>query len=212
MSHELLFDASLFLFLLLIDRDIAARTHLLRCPHCGGVLDIANFHRKPRGCLCKAPEGFDVRYSLCCRSDGCRRRSTPASVRFLDRRVYLGIVTIIVGAMQHGTPNFRMRELRAKLGVDFHTIQSWKEFWTKLFPAGDGGKRVRAWLPEGGSADELLSTLWKKLAPAVATSTETAMAVGRMLVMVMVDGLGLGEKIIKQLSRIAYPQETPTDA
>lgn len=211
MSHELLFDANLFLFLLLIDRDIAARQHLKRCPHCGGMLDVANYRRKPRGCLCTMPEGFDVRYSLCCRNDGCRRRSTPASVRFLDRRVYLGIVTIIVGAMRHGASDFRMKELHAMLGVNFHTIQSWKEFWTKLFPAGDGGTRVRAWFPEGGSVDDLLSTLWEKLAPPIVTPVTTAIAVGRMLVMVMTDGLGLGEKIIKRLSGIAYPQKTPTD-
>lgn len=212
MSHELLFDASLFLFLLLIDRDIAARQHLMRCPRCGGILDVANYHRKPRGCLCKAPEGFDIRYSLCCRNDGCRGRSTPPSVRFLDRRVYLGIVTIIVGAMRHGAPEFRLKELRAKLGVDYHTVRSWRQFWTRLFPAGDRGKCVRAWLPEGGSVDELLSALWTKQAPSVASGVKTAMAVGRMLVMVMTDDLRFDEKIVKQLSVVAYPQETPTDA
>lgn len=211
MSHEILFDASFFLFLLLIDRDIAARAHLQRCPDCGGTLDVANYLRKPRGALCKLPDGFDVRYSLCCRTDGCRRRHTPGSVRFLDRRVYLGVVTVIVAMMRHGNAHHRLKRLQAELGVDFHTIQSWQHFWADLFPVGDRGKQLRAWFPEGGSSGELLSALWEKLSAAAVTVTETAMAIARMLVMVMTDSAAFVGKIIKQLSFIAYPQETPTD-
>lgn len=211
MSHELLFDASLFLFLLLIDRDIAARAHLKRCRHCGGIMDVANFHRKPRGALCKLPEGFDVRYCLCCRNEGCRRRFMTPSVRFLDRRVYLGIVTILVGAMRQGVPAFRLKELHTKLGVDYHTVASWRQFWTRLFPNGDRGRVARSWFPEGGSSDELLPALWNKLAPVPATPLNTAIAAARLLVRVMADDLSLGEEIIKRLSAIAFAQETPTD-
>ena len=212
MSHELLLYTSFFLFLLLIDRDIAAKAHLVRCPHCGGVLDVANFHRKPRGSLCCQPAGFDVRFSLCCRVDGCRRRRTPPSVRFLDRRVYLGIVTVIVATMQHGASQFRLKQLQTTLKVDYHTIHSWIGFWGKLFPTTDRGRRTRSWFPDGGSSTDLLSMLWKKLCPAVGAPIDIGIAVLRMLAMVMTDGHWLDEKIIKQLAAIAYAQETPTDA
>jgi hypothetical protein len=211
MSHEILFDASFFLFLLLIDRDIAARAHLQRCPYCGGMLDVADYCRKPRGAMCELPDGFDVRYSLCCRTDGCRRRRTPASIRFLDRRVYLGVVTVIVATMRHGNAHHRLKRLQAELGVDFHTIQSWRHFWTDLFPVGDRGKILRAWFPEGGSSDELLSSSWKRLSASATTARETAVAIARMLLKVMTNGIEFGEKMIEQLSVIAYPQETPTD-
>jgi hypothetical protein len=48
--------------------------------------------------------------SLCCSRDGCRRRMTPPSVRFLGRRVYLGAVLVLVSAMQQGSlPGRRVR-------------------------------------------------------------------------------------------------------
>ncbi|NLS97786.1 MAG: hypothetical protein GXX96_37065 [Planctomycetaceae bacterium] len=34
--------------------------------------------------------------------DGCRKRTTPLSVRFLGRKVYLGAVVVLVAAMRQG--------------------------------------------------------------------------------------------------------------
>ncbi|HRZ54915.1 MAG TPA: hypothetical protein P5525_05600 [Candidatus Paceibacterota bacterium] len=42
---------------------------------------------------------WQVRFSLCCGKEGCRRRNTPPSVRFLGRWVYAGLVVILVAAM-----------------------------------------------------------------------------------------------------------------
>jgi hypothetical protein len=114
--------------------------------------------------------------------------------------------------MQHGTSQFRLKELRAALGVDLNTIRSWQSFWTKLFPTTDSGKRTRSWFPEGGSSAELLPMLWKRLSPTVITPLNMAIAAVRMLAMVMTDGVLFDEKIINQLSAIAYAQETPTVA
>jgi hypothetical protein len=211
MSHELLRDSSFFFFLLLIDRDIAVKTGLTRCPHCGGLLDVANYPRKPCGALCKLPDGFCIRFSMCCRKDGCRRRLTPASVRFLDRRVYLGFVTIIVTLMREKCPRDSYVVLQAELGVDFHTIQSWKKFWTQIFPRGDRARIIRSWFPEGGSSDDLLLALWNRFIPVCRSAMETAIAAVRMLVMILTDGPSLDEIIIKQLSVLAYPQDTPAD-
>jgi hypothetical protein len=57
---------------------------------CGGVLHSGRYWRKARG----LPTGLDKeaygwRFSFCCAVDGCRRRMTPPSLRFLRRRVYV---------------------------------------------------------------------------------------------------------------------------
>ena len=43
--------------------------------------------------------------------EGCRRRHTPPSVRFLGRRVYAGLVVVLVSAMHHGLKPERVQML-----------------------------------------------------------------------------------------------------
>ena len=67
-----------------------------RCLVCGGPLHRSDYARKPRGALMAAAgEEFVTRFSLCCGRDGCRKRATPPSLRFLGRRAYLGAVVIM---------------------------------------------------------------------------------------------------------------------
>jgi len=82
------------LALLLFDRDLAEGYRLEGCP-CGGSLHRAAYVRKPRGVPWGLPEGFCIRESFCCSREGCRRRLTPPSLRFLGRRVYLGAVVVV---------------------------------------------------------------------------------------------------------------------
>src|ERR1700726_3419348 len=56
-----------------------------------------HINRKPRG----GPQ-WDRRYSFCCAEEDCRRRLTPESVRFLGRRVYAGLVVVLMATMIHG--------------------------------------------------------------------------------------------------------------
>ena len=49
------------------------------------------------------PDEYRYRFSFCCDRDGCRKRVTPPSVRFLGRRVYLGAVVILIGRHAAGT-------------------------------------------------------------------------------------------------------------
>ena len=76
-----------------VDASIARRVADARCPVCGGALHVSNYGRKPRGGLiAQAGEASVLRFSLCCEKEGCRKRATPPSLRFLGRRVYLGAV------------------------------------------------------------------------------------------------------------------------
>jgi len=131
--HQLPRGAGFWSFLLSIDRDLAETTRQQHCS-CGGRLHHANYPRKPRGCPDGLPDEFHRRLSFCCERDGCRKRATPPSVRFLGRRLYLGAVVILVTAMQHGATTRRVRELSQLFGADRSTIARWRVFWNEQFP------------------------------------------------------------------------------
>ena len=124
MYHELPPGASFWLFLFAVDQDLAESTRQKACP-CGGRLHRANYPRKPRGGDGDLPEDYDYRFSFCCDRDGCRKRLTPPSVRFLGRKVYLFAVVVLVSAMRQGPSPRRVRELAQLFGTDRRTIARW---------------------------------------------------------------------------------------
>ncbi len=131
--QKLVCDPRLYLLLYRCDEDRAAEVKAAGCLVCGGVLHSAAFRRKPRG----EPEGLgedrERRCSFCCAEDGCRKRHTPSSLRFLGRKVYLGAVVVLVSAMREGATPARMRTLRALLGVSRRTVERWREWWKTTF-------------------------------------------------------------------------------
>ena len=148
MYHELPRHASFWAFLFSIDQDRAEEARRKKCP-CGGCLHRANYPRKPRGGGEDLPEEYGFRLSFCCEREGCRKRATPPSVRFLGRKVYLGAVVILVAAMRQGPSPRRVRELSGLFGVDRHTIARWRVFWSEHFPQTpfwkvERGRLVRA--------------------------------------------------------------------
>jgi hypothetical protein len=125
-------DASFWRFLFSIDEDLAATARQQACP-CGGRLHCANYPRKPRG-IEELPEPYARRLSFCCEREGCRKRVTPPSVRFLGRKVYLGAVVVLVAAMRQGPSPRRVAELSRLFGADRRTIARWQIFWREQFP------------------------------------------------------------------------------
>ena len=95
MCHVSVQNPSFYRLLLRIDHDLAQRTRAQRC-RCGGVLHSARYPRKPRGLPREAASDCDFRYSFCCAQ--CRHRTTPFSVRFLGRRVYVAAIMVAVSA------------------------------------------------------------------------------------------------------------------
>jgi hypothetical protein len=132
MYQDLPRSASFWLFLFAIDWDLAESARQKACP-CGGRLHCANYPRKPRG-IDDLPDAYRYRLSFCCDRDGCRKRVTPPSARFLGRKVYLGAVVILVAAMRHGPSPRRVRELSQLFGADRRTIARWQVFWREHFP------------------------------------------------------------------------------
>jgi hypothetical protein len=143
MYHSLPSNARFWPFLVLIDEDLAETTRKQGCS-CGGRLHSANYPRKPRGGPNSLPEDYRLRFSFCCECDGCRKRRTPPSVRFLGPKVYLAVVVILVAAMRHGPTPRRVRELSARFGADRRTIARWQVFWRELFPNTPFWKAERA--------------------------------------------------------------------
>ena len=92
------------------------------------------------------PKQYGYRLSFCCDRDGCRKRVTPPSVRFLGRKVYLGAVVVLVAAMRQGATPRRVRELSKLFGADRRTIARWQTFWREHFPQTRFWKVARALL------------------------------------------------------------------
>ncbi|MEE9279753.1 MAG: hypothetical protein V3V67_06225 [Myxococcota bacterium] len=116
------------------DGDLAREVREAGC-ECGGVLHSARYPRKPRGGPARLGPGYAFRLSFCCAEDGCRRRKTPRSVRFLGRRVYLGAVVVLASALREGLVARRVAHLRELLGVDRRTLRRWREWWQQSFVA-----------------------------------------------------------------------------
>lgn len=115
-----------------IDDDLAAKARAVGCERCGGRLDVADFPRRLRGGD-EHGEVYVNRRSFCCAVDGCRRRRTPPSVRFLGRRHYLGAVVVLATALQHGPSKKSVTKLSALLGISRRTLVRWRRWWSTMF-------------------------------------------------------------------------------
>lgn len=157
MYHKLLRDATFWSFLFTIDQDLARECRKQTCP-CGGRLHSANYLRKARGGPANLPDEYSRRLSFCCNQDGCRKRMTPPSVRFLGRKVYLGAVVILVAAMRQGPSPQRVRRLSELFDADRRTIARWQVFWREHFPNTEFWWVARSRLAplEGGSLPRAL--------------------------------------------------------
>jgi hypothetical protein len=133
--HAFLSDARFYRLLFQIDQDLAHEVQASGCRFCGGQLHSARYPRKPRGLRAVLDTTCDIRLSFCCALDGCRRRNTPPSVRFLGRRVYLGVMVVLLSALQHGLTEKRRRELVERLEVPPQTLARWRRWWREVFPA-----------------------------------------------------------------------------
>jgi hypothetical protein len=142
--QELLADASFFGLLLECDRDLAAKARGAGCQVCGAALHRADFLRHPKGGPLRAAlgEDFEVRFSFCCRRQGCRKRHTPGSVRFLGRRIYLGAIVVLVSALREGPTPTRLARLQEMVGVCARTIRRWRQWWKELFPQTDAWRVI----------------------------------------------------------------------
>ena len=143
MSQKLLQDARLWQVLARVDGDLASSAKAEGCA-CGGELHSARYPRKPRGLPAAESGRHGRRASFCCAVDGCRKRTTPPSVRFLGRRVFVGAVVVLATAMRHGLTWKRTATLRSLLRVSVRTLQRWRAWWREAFPTTATWRELRA--------------------------------------------------------------------
>ena len=161
--HKLLRDARFHELLLEADRQIAAEVHGKGCPVCCGKLHVAAYPRKPRSGIALR-SGYERRFSFCCAEDGCRKRVTPASLRFLGRRVYLGLIVVLVAALRHGPSPTRVRKLRELTGVSRRTVERWCRWWRNGFVETPFWQMARAEFAEPVAEAALPSSLLERFA------------------------------------------------
>lgn len=141
-----------------MDRYIAQPNWRARCPLCGkGVLHVGNFRRKAWGCPPGLPEWWYVRYDFCC--SVCRHRQLPPSVRFLGRKVYMGVWIALISAMTRGSTAESLAVLRKQLRVHATTVHRWRRWWREIFPATKFFRAFVARLAPGFDVEALPTSL-----------------------------------------------------
>ena len=143
------------------DAELAEKCRQEGCLFCGGNLHRANYTRKPRGLAEAEAEERVLRHSFCCGREGCRKRHTPPSVRFLGRRVYVAVVVVLLSAMRQGVDAKRVESLREKLGVDRRTLERWRRWWLEDFVQSRFWRAVRSQFKATFCPTALPLSLWE---------------------------------------------------
>lgn len=160
-------DVQFLQSLMALDEAIGEQVQAARCGRCGGRLDRADYARKPRGgTVAPGAEAWSRRLSLCCAREGCRRRSTPPSVRFLGRRVYPEVVVVLASLAALGTD--RARALCAATGVPARTVRRWRSWWQGAFLASALWRECQSRMVPAPVATQLPASLLSRFAPSTA--------------------------------------------
>ena len=162
LSYEFLCDPSFHESLLLLDRELAAEARRQGCLDCGGQLHRANYLRRPMG----GPHPRAIRFSFCCAEDGCRKRRTPSSMRFLARRVYLGVIVVLASVLWRGRTRRRVARLADVLGVRVseRTLGRWRRWWLFDFASSRFWRSRRGHFAEPVARDRLPTSLFERFA------------------------------------------------
>jgi len=174
--HAFLTDAKFYQLLTQIDESIAEEVRARGCD-CGGVLHSARYPRKPRGLRSALDDAYERRLSFCCARDGCQRRHTPASVRFLGRKVYMGLIVVLITALQHGLSPQRRRRLVEELDIPAQTLGRWRRWWREQFV------QTRCWR---GLAGQLIPPLASDSLPGALLQRLTGATLAERLVQLLI--------------------------
>jgi hypothetical protein len=170
MVHGLGVDAKLFASLAEIDEAGAAKVRAAGCGRCGGKLDRADYPRKPRGDLGEAEDTYARRGSFCCRA--CRRRTTPPSVRFLGRKVYVAAIVVVASVVGRACGLVGRGRPRKGEGVPVRTVRRWLDWWSIIFALSAFWKEAKGLLSPGVDESALPGSLLARLGePSAATLT-----------------------------------------
>ena len=151
MLHTFLHNANFHLLLTNIDQEIAMSAFQMKCPYCSGTLHQANYPRSPIGIPPMFRDDYRERLSFSCNT--CRKRTTPASVRFFGRRWYPAPVFMLICLLSLGINERRLLQIKRHIGltVSESTWKRWRRWWRESFVATD------FWRKEKGLAVSILA-------------------------------------------------------
>ena len=135
--QTLLREASFYQLLFRLDEDLAESARASGCA-CGGRLHQAHYQRKPRGGPLGLSRCTSLRLSYCCSVDGCRRRRTPPSLRFLGRKVFFSVVVLLIPVLREGPKGERLHRLQEVFQVSPRTVRRWQRWWREDFGCSRG--------------------------------------------------------------------------
>lgn len=123
---KILEDSSFFQLLQLLDKDSCQTLKNNGCLRCGGKLDAGHYQRKPRGIeWATLNSNSTLRYSLCCREEGCRKRVSPLSLRFASRKVYCSLFIVLFALLRERGDMKAQNYLRIKFQLSRTTARRW---------------------------------------------------------------------------------------
>ena len=143
MYHVLLEDVNFWLFLLLIDKDLATSARRSGCP-CGGRLHCANYLRNPARWTGSSRQGVLLPAELLLRPRRLPQEG-DAAIHAVPRPEGLsGCRDPLGGGQSAGAFTAAMRELSKLFGADRRTIARWQVLWCEHFPHSRFWKVARA--------------------------------------------------------------------
>lgn len=144
MYHSQLTDAMFYNSLLALDRLIAEQVKQVGCLFCDGNLHQSHYPRKPKGVPKGTDSDYPIRFSYCCSSEGCRKRITPPSMRFLSRKVYASVIIFLVFLLKSKTDELKVEKLNLLLGTSLsvETVRRWRHFWVNVVSQSRTWKRA----------------------------------------------------------------------
>jgi hypothetical protein len=163
-------DEKLYAALVEIDEICAKRVRVAGCADCGGPLDRADYERKPGGDLGEAAAAYRKRTSFCCRQEGCRRRATPPSVRFLGRKVYVAVVVIVASVVGRSRELVGRGTPRRVEGVPVRTVRRWLGWWSVTFALSAFWSEAKGFFATPVDETALPGSLLARLGEASATT------------------------------------------
>ena len=172
MLHEFELDAKFLVGLAEIDAGYAQRVREAGCPRCGGPLDRADYPRKPYGDLGAAADAYTCRLSLCCRRDGCRRRATPPSLRFLGRKVYISVIVVVASAAGLAKPWGEWASVASVHGAPRRTVRRWLGWWQTVFALSAFWTEAKAFFSTPVEVSELPVSLLSRFGEAGAAAVQ----------------------------------------
>lgn len=146
MYTEILHNPSFLRALPQIDREIRDNTQKKECPSCGGKLDVSNYKRKIRGIAPEYVGDLELRLSLCCRNEGCRKRVQPASVIFFGRRCWPACFFIVASVLAGGSPK-ASKDFLKKTQLAPRQLRRWRKWWNEEFVRSPQFREVQGYFP-----------------------------------------------------------------